>query len=147
MENCGFLFDAQGDIYPAFYDTKIYQTTYDNLAGIPREVSMVDFPYCKIDSKVYRKLGGLDPKHSGRDQILDFCLRAKKAGYRTIVDPRIIVKSPGKQDESSRVSHEAMLEKWADLLAEGDPYYNPNLTMGLLNYRLDAIGSEEERLA
>ncbi len=22
MENCGFLFDAQGDIYPAFYDTK-----------------------------------------------------------------------------------------------------------------------------
>lgn len=65
-----------------------------------------------IDAKVYRKLGGLDPKLSGRDQMLDFCLRAKKAGYRTIVDPRIIVKSPGKQDESSRVSHEAMLEKW-----------------------------------
>ena len=146
MENCGFLFDAQGDVYPAFYDTKIYQTTYDNLAGIPREVSMVDFRYCMIDAKVYRKLGGLDPKLSGRDQMLDFCLRAKKAGYRTIVDPGIIVKSPGKQDESSRVSHEAMLEKWADLLAEGDPYYNPNLPMGLLNYRLDAIGSEEERL-
>lgn len=54
MENCGFLFDAQGDIYPAFYDTKIYQTTYDNLAGIPREVSMVDFRYCMIDAKVYR---------------------------------------------------------------------------------------------
>lgn len=146
MENCGFLFDAQGDVYPAFYDTKIYQTTYDNLAGIPREVSMVDFRYCMIDAKVYRKLGGLDPKLSGRDQMLDFCLRAKKAGYRTIVDPGIIVKSPGKQDESSQVSHEAMLDKWADLLAEGDPYYNPNLPMGLLNYRLDAIGSEEERL-
>ena len=40
-----------------------------------------------------------------------------------------------------------VLEKWADLLAEGDPYYNPKLPMGLLNYRLDAIGSEEERLA
>lgn len=107
---------------------------------------MVDFRYCMIDAKVYRKLGGLDPKLSGRDQMLDFCLRAKKAGYRTIVDPGIIVKSPGKQDESSQVSHEAMLDKWADLLAEGDPYYNPNLPMGLLNYRLDAIGSEEERL-
>ena len=79
--------------------------------------------------------------------MLDFCLRAKKAGYRTIVDPGIIVKSPGKQDESSQVSREAMLEKWEDLLAEGDPYYNPNLPMGLLNYRMDAMGVEEEGLA
>ncbi len=107
---------------------------------------MVDFRYCMIDAKVYRKLGGLDPKLSGRDQMLDFCLRAKKTGYRTIVDPGSLSKVPANR-MSSRVSHEAMLEKWANLLAEGDPYYNPNLPMGLLNYRLDVIGSEEERLA
>lgn len=136
-ENSGFLYDSEGNIFPAFYDVKFYQDTYQQLAQIPREVSMVDFRYCMIDAKIYRKLGGLDPALSGREQMLDFCLRARKAGYRTIIDPGILVRSPGGHPESSQASHEYFLEKWGETLELGDPYYNPNLPMGLQNYRLD----------
>lgn len=144
IENCGFIYDTQANIYPAFYDAKIYRPTYENLASIPREVSMVDFRYCMIHAKVYRKLGGFDTNLFGREQMLDFCLRAKKAGYRIIVDPGILVKSPGKQDESTEASHHLMLEKWADEWQKTDAYYNPNLPMGLHNYRLDLLGEEVE---
>ena len=105
---------------------------------------MVDFRYCMIHAKVYRKLGGFDTNLFGREQMLDFCLRARKAGYRIIVDPGILVKSPGKQDESTEESHHLMLEKWTDEWQKTDAYYNPNLPMGLHNYRLDLLGEEAE---
>ena len=89
-----------------------------------------------IDAKVYRKLQGLDATLSGREQMLDFCLRARAAGYRVVVEPAVLVRSPGKDDESTRSSHEVLLDKWQEVLAKGDPSYNPNLPMGLNNYRL-----------
>lgn len=138
IEQCGYLYATDGTIYPAFYDQKIYRPTYENLAMIPHEVSAVDFRYCMIDAKAYRHLGGLDVQLSGREQMLDFCMRARAAGYRTIVDPAIVVRSPGKEDVSSEAAHAAFLEKWGETLAAGDPFYNPNLPMGLLNYVLDA---------
>ena len=52
IENCGFIYDTQANIYPAFYDAKIYRPTYENLASIPREVSMVDFRYCMIHASL-----------------------------------------------------------------------------------------------
>lgn len=136
MEQCGYLYDSDGSIYPAFYDQKIYRPTYEQMASIPRDVSMVDFRYCMIDAKVYRKLQGLDATLSGREQMLDFCLRARVAGYRVVVEPAVLVRSPGKDDESTRSSHEVLLDKWQEVLAKGDPSYNPNLPMGLNNYRL-----------
>lgn len=136
IENCGYIYDENGMSYPAFYDRKIYRPTYEQIASIPRDVSMVDADYCMIDAKVYRKLGGFDPSFSGRDVMLDFCLRVQQAGLRVIVDPAIIARSNPRQIESSESSNERLLEKWGEVLKKGDPLYNPNMMMGLENYQL-----------
>lgn len=133
-ENCGYLFDTEGIAYPAFYGQKVYRAGYEHLASIPREVSMVDGGYCMVDAKVYRKLGGFDTKLSGRDIMLDFCLRVKQAGFRVIVDPSVLVRSYIKQKESTQESHDYLMEKWGETIKKGDPYYNPNLPLGLENY-------------
>ncbi len=139
VENCGFIYDGEGNIYPAFYDQKIYHKSYENYGVIPHETAMVDPRYCMIDAKVYRKLGGFDAALSGREQMLDFCFRARAVGLRVIVDPGILVRSSGKADESSEASHELFMEKWGGLLAAGDWCYNPNLPMGLKNFSLDML--------
>ena len=136
IDNCGYIFDTEGNIYPAFYRQKLFQSGYEQMDRIPRDVSMVDSAYCMIDAKVYRKLGGFDPKLSGRDVMLDFCLRVRKAGLRVVVNPEVIARNTSKNVESSQESRELMQQRWGDVFAEGDPLYNPNMSMGLANYRL-----------
>lgn len=134
IDNCGYIFDSEGISYPAFYGQKIYRATYEQLASIPRDVSMVDSGYCMMDAKIYRKLGGFDPKLSGRDVMLDFCLRAREHGFRTLVEPAVIARNMVKENESSQTSNQRLMERWGEVIAGGDPYYNPNLPMGLENY-------------
>ncbi|MDD6195015.1 MAG: glycosyltransferase [Lachnospiraceae bacterium] len=139
LDNCGYLYDAEGGIYPAFYNQKLFRPTYEQLGQIPRDVSMVDAAYCMIDAKAYRKLGGFDPKLSGRDVMLDFCLRAKKAELRIVVDPGVIARNNAKSMDSTQGSRELLLERWGDILANGDPMYNPNMNLGLENFGLGSF--------
>lgn len=134
-ENCGYIYDTSGNTYPAFYNYRLRDGGYDNIQLIPREVSMVDPDFCMINAKVFRALGGFDTALSGRDIMLDFCLRARKRGYRTIVDPTILAKRATYDNISSETSHNLLVEKHADVITTGDPYYSPNFVMGVSNHR------------
>ena len=142
VDNIGYVFDEEGIIYPAFHGQKIYHESYEGLATMPRDVSMVDGGYCMIDAKVYRGLHGFDPSLSGRDAMLDFCLRAREKGYRIVVDPSCIARYKNKLVESSEDSHNALMEKQGETIAKGDPYYNKILPLGMTNFVLP--GQEEE---
>ncbi len=134
IENCGYIFNTDGISFPAFYERKSYQATYQQLAVVPRDVSAVDGAYCMINAKVYRKLGGFNSKLVGRDIMLDFCLKAKEAGYRTVVVPQIMAFRGKRQAESTEESNQILYKEWEEVLKQGDPYYNPNLPVGLNNY-------------
>jgi glycosyltransferase involved in cell wall biosynthesis len=136
VDNCGYIYDTQGQVFPAFYDQKAYRPTYENLGHIPRDVSMVDFGYCMISEKAYRRLHGFDAALTGRDLMLDFCLRARQAGYRIVIDPTIVVRRTAKVLDSEESSRQHLLEKWGEELLKGDPFYNANLPCDLENYRV-----------
>ena len=142
VDNIGFAIDNEGFTYPAFHGQKIYHSSYEDLALIPRDVATVDSGCCMIDAKVYRKLGGFNPSLTGRDAMLDFCMRARAKGYRTIVAPECIAKYKKKEEISSQTSHELLVSTWQDELKSGDPYYNMNLPLGLSNYMLPGVDGE-----
>ena len=85
---------------------------------------------------MYQKLRGLDTSLKGRDAVLDYCLRVQRAGYRVVYVPEVIAYRKHKETVSTRLSNARLLEKWGKKLAEGDPFYNENLPMGLDNYQL-----------
>jgi GT2 family glycosyltransferase len=91
---------------------------------------------------LYRQLGGLDEtRFAVSYNDIDYCLRARAAGYRTVWTPltRLIHVSSASQlteveqsanaDKFARFAGERMAfyQKWADLIAH-DPAYNPNLS-------------------
>ncbi len=141
-DNAGYIFDHDGVAYPAFHGQKILQESYEGLALLPRDVAMVDAGCCLIDEKVYRSLRGFDPALTGRDAMLDFCIRARKKGYRTVVIPECIGRYKSKHIESSGQSNAILIEKHPGIFEKGDDFYNKNLLMGLQNYMLP--GAEEE---
>lgn len=142
IDNVGYIHDGEGNIFPAFHGQKIYHGSYEGLANISRDVAMVDPGYCIIDKKIYNRLHGFDKNLSGRDAMLDFCMRAKAHGYRTIVATECVGKYRSKQNESTEDSHLALLEKNGEALKAGDKFYNPYLPMGMVNYVLPGMESE-----
>ncbi len=136
IDNIGYIYDTTGLIYPAFNGQKVYQSSLYNLKNYPRDVSMVDPAFCMIDAKVYRMLNGFDARLTQRDAMLDFCLRAREHGIRTIVDPDIAILHRHRDDITSEISHNTLMENRGEVIVKGDPFYNPILPIGLDNYRL-----------
>ena len=92
-----------------------------------------------IDAKVYRMLRGFDPRLSGRDAMLDFCIRARERGFRTVVVPKCIARYKNKDNISTEESHDFLMEKHGELIEKGDGFYNKNLPVGMENYRLPGM--------
>lgn len=95
---------------------------------------------CMMVSKVlYEELGGLDENFAVALNDVDFCLRVREKGLLNIFTPFAKLyhyesKSRGsdkKDDKAVRYQMEAdrFRAKWADALAKGDPYYNPNFSL------------------
>lgn len=143
-DNSGFIFEENGEYYPAFHGQRIFKDTYEGLGNMSRDVAFVDAGCCMIDAKVYRMLHGFDTRLSGNEAMMDFCIRAKKKGYRTVVLPKCIAinrRRPAidpKEDETV-ATHDILLEKHGDFIAAGDGFYNKNLPMGIDNYILPGM--------
>ena len=95
---------------------------------------------CMMVSKaLYEELGGLDESFTVALNDVDFCLRVREKGLLNIFTPFAELyhyesKSRGsdkKDDRALRYQQESdrFRVKWADALAKGDPYYNPNFSL------------------
>jgi hypothetical protein len=136
VDNCGYIYDRQGIAYPACYNQSAFSDGYDYRMALAQDVGMVDADYCLIDERVYRGVGGFDPSLTGRDIMLDFCLKVRRANRRVVFVPMVTARKVEPRSFSDQASNEYLMSKWKDTLALGDPYYNRNLPMGLENYIL-----------
>jgi GT2 family glycosyltransferase len=88
--------------------------------------------------EVFEAVGGFDERFAVAFNDVDLCLKVRQAGKLIVWTPHARLwhyesKSRGPEDtvaKQLRAAAEIALyrSKWADLLREGDPYYNPNLT-------------------
>jgi GT2 family glycosyltransferase len=88
---------------------------------------------------VFDEVGGFDEALPVDFNDVDFCLRLRAAGYRTVFTPFARLchhesASFGRRRQSAR-EHDRMRRKWGEKLAT-DPYFNPNLSRDFTDYRL-----------
>lgn len=92
-----------------------------------------------VKSSVYREVGGLDESFAVAFNDIDLCMRVRTAGYLIIWTPYAEAyhyesKSRGLEDTPEKIERfngeiNNFQTRWSKELAEGDPYYNPNLTL------------------
>ncbi len=93
---------------------------------------------------VWEKMNGLDTAWAVAFNDVDLCMRIRQAGYLIVWTPfaelyhyefrsRGIEDTPEKQ---ARFRSEVLLcqQRWKKELDQGDPYYNPNLTLDRLDF-------------
>ena len=92
-----------------------------------------------VKRSVYEDVGGFDPAFAVAFNDVDFCLKVRRAGYLVVYNPYAELihyesKSRGYDDTAEKVNRfqseiQLFQSRWKDFLKQGDPYYNPNLTL------------------
>ena len=111
-----------------------------------------------VPRHVYEEAGGLDESFRIAFNDVDLCMRIRQKGYLVVFTPFAELyhyesRSRGSDEtgeKRERFEKEAarFREKWAEETAEGDPYYNPNLTLRREDFSLKNLaetGREKER--
>lgn len=129
-----------------------YKINYDNLGYMGRlcyaqNVSAVTGACLMVRRSLYEELGGLDESFRVALNDVDFCLRLREKGYLNVFTPfaelyhyESASRGSDVQDEAKAKRYEEEAQhfrtKWKDVLAKGDPYYNPNFSLDYSDYTL-----------
>lgn len=95
---------------------------------------------CMMTKKsLYEKLGGMEEAFAVAYNDVDYCLRLREAGYGVVFTPYAQLihyesKTRGYEDtkqkrERLEKEEDAFRKRWGALLEQGDPFYNPNLSL------------------
>lgn len=120
---------------------------YFSRLSIPQNVSAVTGACLMIKKSIFEELHGLNEDHLAvAFNDVDLCLRATELGYQNIFTPYCEAYhhesiSRGYEDtpeKRMRFEKEAKYfkQRHAKFLADGDPFYNPNLTLVNENFSL-----------
>lgn len=123
---------------------------YIHRLTIAQDLSAVTGACLMTRRSVWEQLGGMDEDFVVAFNDVDFCLRIRQAGYLVVFTPYAELyhyesKSRGYDDtpeKKQRLDREAtrLRSRWKDIYENGDPYYNPNLTLDREDFTLRAIG-------
>ena len=99
-----------------------------------------------IRKDVFDQVGGLEEKLQVAFNDIDLCLKVREQNYLVVFNPNAELyhyesKSRGKEDSEEKIKRfqseiEYMQKRWYSILENGDPYYNPNLTLKRGDYSL-----------
>ena len=113
---------------------------YASRLAIVQNLSAVTAACIMMPRKVWDEIDGLDEKFAVAFNDVDLCMRIRKAGYLIVWTPYAELyhyesKSRGTEDNPEKQKRfkgeiDRFMEKWGKELEDGDPYYNPNLTLG-----------------
>jgi GT2 family glycosyltransferase len=113
---------------------------YFDLPDAVRNCSAVTFACALIDRALFAKLGGMDAEHFPvAFNDVDFCLRAREAGYEVIYTPHATLyhhESVTKTVIAHPHEIGSLRSRWEHVI-DHDPYYNPNLTRNGEDARLN----------
>lgn len=99
-----------------------------NWLPFTRNVSAVTGACLAVRKTVFEELGGLDESFAVNYNDVDFCLRARQAGYQVIIEPAAVLRHYECQSRKPGVSIaecDLFRQRWGEWLERGDPFYSP----------------------
>ena len=125
-------------------------------ANIAQNLSAVTGACMMIRRAVWDQVGGLDEQLSVSLNDVDLCMRIRKLGYLIVWTPyaelyhyeslsRGYEDTPEKKARYER-ERQVFQERWRSELDQGDPYYNPNLTLMYEDFSPDLPTVAKERV-
>lgn len=112
---------------------------YGQRLVVTQNLSAVTAACLMLRKSVFEEVGGFDERFVVAFNDMDLCLKVRSRGYRIIWTPYANLyhhesKTRGRNNTLSKVARERreiqlFQQKWRACLEQGDPFYNPNLTL------------------
>lgn len=138
LQHAGVIVGLGGDAGHIFRGQRREDPHYMHRPMLRHELSAVTAACLLTRRETFAQLGGLDPKLAVAFNDIDYCLRARKQGWKVIYDPHAELihhesASRGRDrtpEQKTRLAAERarFIAQHGDLIAH-DPAYNPNLTL------------------
>ena len=132
-----------------FVQQKRGTTGYCHRIICAQDYSAVTAACMMVKKSAFDAVGGLSEELAVAFNDIDFCMKLRKAGYLIVYNPYAELyhyesKSRGLEDTPEKVARfnkeiATFEKKWPEILKNGDPYYNPNLTLKSQDFSLKRI--------
>lgn len=129
------------------------ESSYFNQAMCARDYSAVTAACMMSRKSLFEQSGGFSEELAIAFNDIDFCMKIRSLKKLVVYAPYALFyhyesKSRGLEDTPEKVERfnreiKIFSEKWPDILRDGDPYYNPNLTLRKSNFALRDLRKEK----
>ncbi|MCR4277980.1 MAG: glycosyltransferase family 2 protein [Candidatus Berkelbacteria bacterium] len=113
---------------------------------LPQNLSAVTAACVMISRKVFGEVGGFDEGYALAFNDIDLCLNIRQLGKLIVWTPYAELyhyesKTRGYEDTPEKIARfkkeiDRFTAKWGEFLRQGDPHYNPNLTLDREDFSL-----------
>lgn len=154
LQHAGVIIGMRGVASHAFKNQKS-DSTYFNRALVAQDYSAVTAAVMLVRKSVYESVNGFDESFQVALNDIDFCLRVRDKGKLVVYNPYACFyhyesKSRGQEDTEEKFIRfqgeiARFVDRYHDFIQNGDPFYNPNLTLlkedfELRNVKFEKIG-------
>jgi GT2 family glycosyltransferase len=139
IQHAGIIVGIGGVAGHAFAGQPRTDYGYMSRAWCTQDYSAVTGACLMVKKSVFEEAGGLNEDLAYAFNDVDFCLRVRELGYLVVYNSEALLyhyesKSRGLEDTPEKIDRfnremDYCMKRWAKILKEGDPYYNPNLTL------------------
>lgn len=146
IQHAGVVIGMNGIAGHLFVDEPANSYGYFGRIISAQDLSAVTAACMMVKREAFEEVGGLTEELKVAFNDIDFCLKLGKEGYKVVYNPYAQMyhfesKSRGQEntlDKMDRFNSEIKFfeERWTDILKNGDPYYNPNLSLKYNDYSL-----------
>ena len=146
IQHAGVILGFGGTAGHAFIGKSRYDTGYFGRILCTQDYSAVTAACMMTKREAFEAVGGMTEELAVAFNDVDYCLKVRKHGWLVVYDPYAEMhhyesKSRGYEDSPEKVERfngevEILLSRWRDQIEQGDPYYNPNLTLDNSDFSL-----------
>jgi GT2 family glycosyltransferase len=127
---------------------------YQSRSKVACDYSAVTAACMMVKKEIFDRVGGLEEKFKVAFNDIDFCMKVRETGALVVYNANAKLyhyesKSRGLEDTPEKIERfnseiRLFQSRWPEILAEGDPYYNPNLTLNKADFSLKEESCKQE---
>jgi len=118
---------------------------YFDLAQVVRNCSAVTGACMMMRTSVFAAVGGFDENIRVVFNDVDLCLRVREKGYLVVYTPYAVLyhlESATRNSLHPATDEEYVRKRWGRVIAAGDPYYNPHLSLERFDFSLRILDKQ-----
>ena len=153
VQHAGVVVGFGGIAGGAFIGTHERENSYMHRMMCAQDYSAVTAACLMTKKELFLAVGGFTEELAVAFNDIDFCMKIRREGRLCVYAPYALLhhyesKSRGLEDTPEKVKRfnneiAVFASRWPAILKEGDPYYNPNLTLRKSNFALRDLSKEK----